>query len=64
MIENINGDYEFKEIVLEVSNHQLVEVHDKNKYKDLFLKGVGKVDIIIYPKYNPNLKSEFHISIE
>jgi len=63
-ITNINGDYEYKKIVLEISNPKLVEVNDKNEYKDLLLKGVGKVDIIIYPKYNPNLKSEFQISIE
>ena len=63
-IANINGDSQFNEIVLEVSNNNLVEINDRHEYKDLKLKGVGKIDIIIYPKYNPNLKSEFHISIE
>ena len=63
-IDNINGDSQFNEMVLEVSNNNLVEINDRHEYKDLKLKGVGKIDIIIYPKYNPNLKSEFQISIE
>ena len=63
-ITNINGDSEYNEIVLEVSNNNLVEVNDRHEYKDLILKGVGQVDIFIYPKYNPSLKYEYCIFIE
>lgn len=63
-IQDIDGDSEYKEMVLEISNPQLVEVHERKEFKDLLLKGVGEVDIIIYPKYNPKNKLKFHIFIE
>ena len=63
-ISDINGDYEYNEIVLELSNNNLVEIEDRNDNKDLKLIGVGKTEIIIYPKYNPNLKKTFTLYIE
>ena len=65
-IDDVNGDDDYKEIVIEVSDNNLLEIPKKieiSPYNQLKLIGTGEVEIKVYPKYNPNLKRTFRINI-
>ena len=67
-IKGVNGDKNYQEFVVEVSDNNLVKVPKIIKIDDAFdnileLIGIGDVEIIVYPKMNPNLKRFHNISI-
>ena len=64
-ITYINGDKEYKDFIVELSDNELAEITEPdNNIRDLILKRTGQLGIIIYPKYNPELKNEYNILIE
>ena len=65
-ITDVNGDKDYKEMVIEVSDKNLVELPKKveiSPYNVLKLIGVGDVEIRVFPKFNPNIKKIVRISI-
>ena len=66
-IDSINGDDNYRQFVIEVSDSNLLEIPEEiNNGPDNELKviGVGDVEITVYPKTNPQLKKTFNISLE
>ena len=64
-ISGINGDRDYRDIIIEFNDPNLVDLKDEEEeIKELYFKSRGELGIIIYPKYNPDYKSEFHIKIE
>ena len=65
-ISGINGDRDYQDIIIEFNDPNLVDLKndEEEEIKDLYFKSRGELGIIIYPKYNPDYKSEFHIKIE
>ena len=56
-VSNINGDQEYREMIIEPSDNNLIRIEDDNQViKPLQLIGVGNAQITIYPKYNPELR--------
>ena len=67
-ITEMNGDEEYNDVIIEVSDNNLIEVPKtkikKNSIVELNLKELGEATITIYPKYNPNLKIKKELVIK
>ena len=65
-VEGVNGDSDYSEIIFEVSDPSLLKLPKKignNPNNCLKVIGSGNVEVTYYPKYNPNFKRSFRISL-
>ena len=65
-IDDVNGDDDYREMVIEVSDSNLVEIPKRveiSPYNQLKLIGIGEVTIKIYPRYNPKIAKTNRIYI-
>ena len=59
-ISEINGDKNYRDVIFEVSDKNLLGLPDQiEEYSNLTVLKEGYVTLIIYPKYNPELKYTF-----
>ncbi len=60
----INGDKNYRDVIFEVSDKNLLGLPEQiEEYNDLHVLKEGDVDLIIYPKYNPELKYTFSLHL-
>ena len=64
-IDDINGDEKYRDFIIEVSDNSLIKLPEKEitEFNDLVLIGIGRCEIIVYPKYNPDEKKTIIINI-
>ena len=63
-INDINGDENYREVEFKISNPNLLQFSKDFDNKKIFkVKDKGSVELILYPKYNPELKYAFSIDL-
>ena len=61
---DINGDNGYQDLIYEISDTNILEYPNQiGRYTDLKVLKKGEVQVIIYAKYNSNLKYTFNISV-
>ncbi len=59
-----NGDKNYRDIVFEIDNHDILEVPEKfTEFTEFKVIGCGNVQITAYLKYNPNIKKIFDLEV-
>ena len=63
-IYDINGDKNYREVEFKISNPNLLQFFSDSDNEKIFkVKDKGSVELILYPKYNPELKYIFSIDL-
>ena len=64
-IDQVNGDKKYRDFIIEISDDTLIKLPEKKfeEYNELNLIGIGQCKVIIYPKYNPDIKISVTINI-
>ena len=64
-IHDINGDKEYREVDYKISNTNLLQYSNESYFNNKIfkVKGKGCVDLILFPKYNPELKYKFSFDL-
>ena len=63
-IYDINGDKNYREVEFKISNPNLLQFSGDSYNEKIFkVKDKGSVELILYPKYNPELKYAFSIDL-
>ena len=63
-IHDINGDKNYREVDFKISNPNLLQFSKDFDNKKIFkVKDKGRVELILYPKYNPELKYAFSFDL-
>ena len=63
-ISEINGDKNYRDLIFEVSDNNLLSLPENiEEYNLLKVLKEGNIKLIIYPKYNPELKYIFPIHL-
>ena len=59
-----DGNKNFRDIVFEIDNHDILEVPEKfTEFTEFKVIGCGNVQITAYLKYNPNIKEVFNLEV-
>ena len=64
-VHEINGDDNYRELVAECDNNEILELpKDKiGQYVRLQVKGSGNAQLTVYCRYNPSLKQEYSFNL-